>query len=113
MYYPQANFIQQQPQQVLRGRPVSSVEEMRASPIDFDGTIFYFPDQSNNCIYTKQIDLNGRPVYKIFKLAEFPQQEASATTPKYVSQEQFDETIKKLLQKIEGGQNKDEQHYDF
>mgnify|MGYP006945383440 CR=1 FL=1 len=28
-------------------RPVSSLEEVRASVIDFDGSVFYFPDTAN------------------------------------------------------------------
>jgi hypothetical protein len=37
----------------IKGRPVSSLEEARASMIDFDGSIFYFPDVANKRIYTK------------------------------------------------------------
>jgi hypothetical protein len=47
------------PAHMIKGRPVASIEEVRALPIDFDGSIFYFPDMSNNRIYTKQIGLNG------------------------------------------------------
>jgi hypothetical protein len=32
---------------------VSSFEEAKASSIDFDGTIFFFPDVANKKIYTK------------------------------------------------------------
>lgn len=44
---------------MLKGRPVSSIDEARASTIDFDGSIFYFPDLANKRIYTKQINLDG------------------------------------------------------
>lgn len=27
--------------------------------IDFDGSVFYFPDLANNKIYTKQINMDG------------------------------------------------------
>jgi hypothetical protein len=37
----------------LKGRLVSSIEEARATSIDFDGSIFYFPDLANKRIYTK------------------------------------------------------------
>ena len=40
-------------------RPVSSIEEVKASPIDFDGSIFYFTDIANKKIYTKQINMDG------------------------------------------------------
>lgn len=35
----QPNYLPQ-----LKGRPVSSIDEARAIPIDFDGSIFFFPD---------------------------------------------------------------------
>ena len=37
----------------LKGRPVASFDEARAMPIDFDGSIFFFPDLANKRIYTK------------------------------------------------------------
>ena len=54
--YGQPNYFYQQPQQVrgvdfmqaqyqntgLKGRPVSSIEEVRAAQIDFDGSLFVF-----------------------------------------------------------------------
>ena len=49
-------------------RPVSSVEEVRASPIDFDGSIFYFPDIANKRIYTKFINLDGTVAINIYEL---------------------------------------------
>jgi hypothetical protein len=59
-YYPQQaaqqsmNYARQASiPMLLKGRPVSSLEEVRALSIDFDGSIFYFPDVANKCIYTK------------------------------------------------------------
>jgi hypothetical protein len=49
-------------------RPVSSVEEVRASPIDFDGSIFYFPDIANKKIYTKSINLDGTVSINVYEL---------------------------------------------
>lgn len=50
------NYFSMQPQQTaLKGRLVSSLEEVRATGIDFDGSVFYFPDIANKRIYTKQI----------------------------------------------------------
>jgi hypothetical protein len=40
-------------------RPVSSIEEVRASPIEFDGSIFYFSDIANKKIYTKFVNMDG------------------------------------------------------
>ena len=36
-----------------RIRPVASLDEVRAISIDFDGSVFYFPDYANRKIYTK------------------------------------------------------------
>ena len=49
------NYYQpQQPQQYiqprqfgLKGRPVASIEEVKAAPIELDGSITYFPDLTN------------------------------------------------------------------
>ena len=63
-----------QPSWNNRIRPVSSVEEVRASSIDFDGSIFYFPDLANKKIYTKQINLDGTASIFMYELKEIPQQ---------------------------------------
>ena len=52
----------------LKGRPVSSIEEARASSVDFDGTVFYFPDLANKCIYTKQINMDGTATLLMYEL---------------------------------------------
>jgi hypothetical protein len=49
-------------------RPVSSVEEVKASPIDFDGSVFYFPDIANKRIYTKGINLDGTVSINVYEL---------------------------------------------
>ena len=102
-YYPQNQQqmrymnVQQQQSYALRGRPVASIEEARASMIDFDGSIFYFPDLANNKIYTKQINLDGTSSLYIYeKLSP-----SSAEVPSYVSQEEFQNTINILLKEIE------------
>ena len=56
----------------LKGRPVSSLDEVRATSIDFDGSIFYFPDLSNQKIYTKQINMDGTATLRVYELSELP-----------------------------------------
>lgn len=69
----------QQPQQLgLKGRPVSSIDEVRASGIDFDGSIFYFPDIANKRIYTKQINIDGTAILNMYELKEMPTQVADS-----------------------------------
>ena len=45
MTAPQVNYI--------KGRPVVSIDEARASQIDLDGSLYVFPDLGNKKIYTK------------------------------------------------------------
>ena len=74
-YYPQQNQYRQPVVTNtlgLKGRPVSSIEEARAASIDFDGSIFYFPDIANNRIYTKQINLDGTASLNMYELKEMP-----------------------------------------
>ena len=115
--YPQQtqrlNYLESQ---IIKGRPVASVEEVRAMPIDFDGSVFYFPDQSNNRIYTKQIGLNGQSVIRVYELANQP----IAAETKYVSQEEFTQAIRNLTAQLEqikqGGKEDDksqQQQYSF
>ena len=56
----------------IKGRPVSSLEEARAMSIDFDGSIFYFPDLANQRIYTKQINLDGTATLNVYEYKELP-----------------------------------------
>lgn len=90
---------QQQYQQTngLKGRPVSSIEEVRAAQIDFDGSLFIFPDIANKCIYTKQISATGAAVLNKYSL----QEEAQPTFPTYVTKEEFDTIISQLKSSIE------------
>ena len=85
-----------------RIRPVSSIEEVRAASIDFDGSVFYFSDLANKRIYTKQINLDGTALVNMYVLQEIPvaprpEQLAAA----YVSKEEFQQTISLLLGEIE------------
>lgn len=80
-----------------RIRPVSSIEEVRASSIDFDGSVFYFPDSAHKKIYTKQIDLDGLPLLHMYELKEIP---VAATTDidtnNYITREEFENVIMEL-----------------
>lgn len=76
----------------LKGRPVSSLEEARATSIDFDGSVFYFPDLANKCIYTKQINMDGTASLQMYELKEIPVLEE----PNYVTREEFEKVILEL-----------------
>lgn len=105
-YYPPRQQQQMQPQQpqpqippFLKGRPVSSLEEVRAIPIDFDGSVFYFPDIANRRIYTKQINLDGTALINMYEFKPIPvaQESTSNTnTDTFVTREEFEETMSKI-----------------
>ena len=104
-YQPRA--YQQAPLQPigLKGRLVSSFEEARASSIDFDGSVFYFPDLANRRIYTKQINIDGTASLYVYELREMPvQRDDSVLVPsveKFVTREEFEQVLEqlRLLQK--------------
>ena len=114
-YYPQQNQVTQQqsmyqqvpvyrqgpPQTGLKGRLVSSLEEARATSIDFDGSVFYFPDLANKRIYTKQINIDGTATLCMYELREIPQEkEISGLVPsveKFVTREEFERVLAQLL----------------
>lgn len=97
--YPMQNS-QQVVMQTIKGRPVSSYDEAKASMIDLDGSLFVFPDVANNCIYTKQIMLDGSAELKTYVLQE--QKQNGEANAGYVLKKDFDRTVKELHKQIEG-----------
>lgn len=86
-------------QQGLKGRPVASVEEARAASIDFDGSIFYFPDVANNCIYTKQINMDGSASINVYELRKMPLQSSAPVnidTTSFITRDEFEQAIARL-----------------
>jgi hypothetical protein len=77
----------------LKGRPVSSIEEAKAMSIDFDGSIFYFPDLANRRIYTKQINMDGTASLNMYELKEIPSIESSSLNADYITRQEFEEAI--------------------
>lgn len=109
-FYPQQqqrlNYLEQQMSAGLRGRPVASIEEVKAIPIDFDGSTFYFPDASNERIYTKQIGLNGQAILRMYQLSDIPQPQ----NVEFVSKDEFNKAIEELKMQIkQGGIENDKQ----
>ena len=84
----------QQPQPAfigLKGRPVSSLEGARAAAIDFDGSVFFFPDLANKRIYTKQINLDGTASMNMYEYKEVPTEAFNSSN--FVTRQEFDETL--------------------
>ena len=98
---PQVRFDGMQPSISLKGRPVSSLEEARASIIDMDGSIFYFPDVTKQHIYTKQINLDGTSSLNVYKKVETPIPNSNIPSDEFVSKEVFTQTINNLMTQID------------
>lgn len=81
-------------------RPVTSLEEVRACPIEFDGSIFYFTDVANKRIYTKQIGMDGSAIINLYEQKEI-QPVAVSVNNNYVTKEEFEQTIRQLIEKYE------------
>ena len=78
---------------MLKGRPVTSLEEARVAQIDLDGSITFFPDVGNKKIYTKRINADGTAALQTYILEE-KVVEISYTEP--ITRDEFDELKKKL-----------------
>lgn len=75
-------------------RPVASIEEVRASPIDFDGSVFYFPDIANKRIYTKFINMDGTVAINLYELKEMPT--GQPVDSSYITRAEFESVITQL-----------------
>ena len=103
--YQMPSYLRQAPPQVtLKGRLVSSLEEARATSIDFDGSIFYFPDLANKRIYTKQINMDGTATLNVYELGNLPiEKEESVSSPpinEFVTKDEFEKALAQLRQDL-------------
>ena len=94
-----ANYYQPLPTRplipTLKGRPVASLEEARAMAIDFDGSIFYFPDIANKRIYTKQINLDGTSSLLMYELKEIPV-EVPTDSSNFITRDEFNAAMSQI-----------------
>ena len=74
----------------IKGRPVVSIDEARASQIDLDGSLYVFPDLGNKKIYTKQINMDGTASFNVFEMVAPAE---GAPTPIYVTKSELDEIL--------------------
>ena len=103
--YTQPNYLRTaQSQNGLKGRLVSSLEEARATSIDFDGSIFYFPDLANKRIYTKQINMDGTATLNMYELKETPimneNPQMSQSMNNFITRDEFEQVIGQIQQKL-------------
>lgn len=102
---------QQQNVQTLKGRPVSNVDEAKASMIDLDGSLFVFPDVANGCIYTKQIMLDGTAEFKTYRIVG--EQKPKQTNNEYVLRSEFQEQLQCInaeLKRLRGAENEHDEY---
>lgn len=100
----QPNNYQQQPQFFnkpstslsLKGRPVSSLEEVRAIPVDFDGSIFFFPDLANGKIYTKQVNIDGTASLNVYEYKQIENNNFSD----FVTRDEFNQTLTEIREML-------------
>lgn len=85
---------------MLKGRPVSSIEEAKAAAIDFDGSVFYFPDLANKRIYTKQINLDGTATMSMYELKEMPVPQMMSSETAFITREEFEEALAQIRASI-------------
>lgn len=97
-YQPQRYMATEQSQPQIKGRPVTSIEEVRAMTIDFDGSVFFFPDVANKRIYTKQINYDGTSTINVYEM--IPQ--VSNNSQEYVTKDEFNSLIAQLKQRFAG-----------
>lgn len=90
------------PQNYLKCRPVSSIEEVRAAQVDLDGSLFVFPDIANQRIYTKQINPDGTASLNIYTL----QVEEPKVEPKYITKEELENTLAAFKATLDQAENK-------
>ena len=102
MGYPQPGNYPANPQQttsaapILKGRPVSNEEEANAAMIDFDGSLFVFPDKAHGKIYTKQLGLDGNIIFLKYSLESVGQPgNVQNATSAVVSGQDMSEYVKK------------------
>ena len=103
--YTQPNYLRTaQSQNGLKGRLVSSLEEARATSIDFDGSIFYFPDLANKRIYTKQINMDGTATLNVYELKETPimneNPQMTQSMNNFITRDEFEQVIGQIQQKL-------------
>lgn len=89
---------------MLKGRPVSNEQEANAAMIDFDGSLFIFPDKAHGKIYTKQLGLDGNIIFERYSIDQ-PQEAAPMAAPTkqidlsgYVKRSEVESLINELVE---------------
>ena len=100
--YNYQNYVNQMQQNLIKGRAVTSIDEVKGSMIDLDGSLFVFPDIGNNKIHTKQINLDGTATIRTYVL----EIENKKEEKQYIEKGEFENIVNKMNEKINQLQNK-------
>lgn len=93
------NQPQQQFNQFLKCRPVSSREEAMAFQIDLDGSLWVFPNIGNGKIYTKQVNNDGTATFSTYT---FTENENPYNSNQYVTKNEFNKVVETIMAAIGG-----------
>lgn len=85
---------------MLKGRVVASMEEARASQVDFDGSTTYFVSPAERKIYAKSIGMDGLPVFLTYTLNQ-----DTPTAAKAESNQDFESRVKSLEDRVKELEN--------
>ena len=96
---PQNNNFIMNNNNFLKGKPVASIEEARATSIDFDGSIFFFPDLANKRIYTKQINMDGTATMQCYELIQLPV-EQGVNPSNFITRDEFNNALQELKKSL-------------
>lgn len=88
---------QNQMNQFLKCRPVSSKEEAMAFQIDLDGSLWVFPNVGNGKIYTKQVNNDGTASFSTYSLTK---NENPFDANEYVTKDELNQVVKSIMAAI-------------
>lgn len=77
----------------IQGKPVDSIEVVKAMDIALDGSINYFPLTDNSAIVTKQIQQDGTSKIIVYKPVDI---EEDSNKEKYVTESELTNAIKNI-----------------
>lgn len=100
--YQQQPMYQQQPQQfvvpTLQGKVVDSVDVVKATDVDMNGNVMFYPKSDMTEIYTKQLQIDGTSRILTYKISQ-PDAEKEVVT-QTVTMDMLDELIGNLKQDL-------------
>ena len=100
--YINGGFSNQYPQQpqFLKCRPVTSIEEARASQIDLDGSLWVFTDIGHGKIYTKQMKNDGSSAFGIYEYTEEVPVNTYNNLNNFVTKDEMNNAVQTAVQYI-------------